>query len=128
MRHARDLEEEEAHEDSEHADCGCGCLVGGGAPGAGLLGLAGVLVFHDELEGAAGGLLGLAGPARLLLVLLDEPVEAALDEVVLFFLGLVEAPGDAGELEPEGALVLAVPGGAGHGCALVAVVVCGPGG
>ena len=101
--------------DAEQAECGG--AAEGGVAGVGALagGLLGDLVLEDELEGAAGGLLGgLVGPARLLLVFEVELVEAALDEVVLFGLGLVEAPGETRELAVEGALVLAVPGGLRH--------------
>jgi hypothetical protein len=91
-------------------------LGGLGLGGLGVLDLGlglGGLGLADELEGTAGVLLGQAGPARLLLAVLGELVEAALEEDVLFVLGTLELPGQAGEFAVEGALVLGV-GGARH--------------
>ena len=90
-------------------------VLGLGVLGLGGLGLGGLgLCLADEFEGTAGVLLGEAGPARLLLAVLGELVEAALEEGVLFGLGILELPGHAAEFAVEGALVLAVLGGVRH--------------
>ncbi len=128
---SRDSEEESEHCLEEVGEAGHdtdGALAGEAALAGGVgLALALGLGLADELEGAAGGLLGLAGPARLLVALLGELLDAALEDSVPFLLGLVEAPGDAGELEPEGALVLAVHGGARHVGAVVVLADEGAG-
>ncbi len=66
-------------------------LGGLGLGGLGVLdlGLGGLdLGLADELEGTAGVLLGQAGPARLLLAVLGELVEAAL-EVRAFWTNII---------------------------------------